>query len=127
MIEKIIKTKEEWKKILTTEQFAVMREKGTERPFTCELKQVKGESVYYCAACEFPLFKSANKFESGTGWPSFYEPYAEENLTYENDDTFGMRRIEVKCSRCDSHLGHVFDDGPPPSGKRFCINGITLK
>ena len=126
MIEKIYKTKEEWKKLLTREQYSVMREKETERPFTCELEDYKGEGVYYCVACDLPLFKSGKKFESGTGWPSFDEPFSSENLMYETDDALGMERTEVLCARCEGHLGHVFDDGPLPSGKRYCINGVTL-
>lgn len=126
-MQKIHKTEEEWKKILTPEQYKVMREKETERPFTCELKEFKGEGVYHCAACDLPLFKSGSKFESSTGWPSFYEPFAPENLIFKSDDSLEMERTEVLCVRCESHLGHVFDDGPPPSGKRFCINGLALK
>jgi peptide-methionine (R)-S-oxide reductase len=126
MIEKIHKTEEEWKKILTPEQYKVMREGETEKPFSCELSEYKGEGVFYCAACDLPLFKSGAKFQSGTGWPSFYDPFAEENLILKEDNNFGMERTEVLCARCESHLGHVFDDGPPPTGKRYCLNGVTL-
>ena len=124
---KIYKTEEGWEKILTPEQYRIMREKGTERPFACEFAERKAEGVYHCAACDFPLFKSGAKFESGTGWPSFYEPADENNLIYREDNELGVRRTEVLCARCESHLGHVFDDGPKPSGKRYCVNVIVLK
>lgn len=126
MVNKIHKSEEEWKKILTPEQYSVMRSKSTERPFTCEFKQNASIGVYHCAACDLPLFKAGVKFESGTGWPSFYEPYTADHLEYHDDETFGMKRVEVLCARCGSHLGHVFDDGPKPSGKRYCMNGVAL-
>ena len=126
MLTKIHKTKEEWKSILTPERYDVMREKNTERPFTCELKEYKGEGVYSCAACGLELFQSGTKFDSGTGWPSFFEPVTPDSLVFKEDTSGGMIRMEVQCAQCESHLGHVFDDGPPPSGKRYCINGITL-
>ena len=126
MLKKIQKTEGEWKEILTPEQYAVMREKDTERPFSCELKQYKGEGMYHCAACDLSLFKSGKKFESGTGWPSFQEPFSAENLEEKEDWSLGTERTEVLCARCGSHLGHVFPDGPAPSGKRYCFNGVAL-
>ncbi len=127
MNEKIIKTETEWRKILTPEQYRIMRERGTEAPGTCQFNENKGPGVYNCAACDLPLFKSATKFESGTGWPSFHEPYNENHLAFFQDHDLRMARTEVRCARCDSHLGHVFDDGPLPIGRRFCINGLALK
>jgi len=126
MIEKIQKTEAEWKKILTPDQFKVMRRHGTEAPFSCGWGKL-GEGEYQCAACDLPLFRSEEKFESGTGWPSYFDPIAPDHLEYIEDDSHGMRRMEVRCARCSSHLGHVFDDGPPPSGKRYCINSVALK
>ncbi len=126
MIEKILKTEEEWKKILTPEQYKVMRQHGTEAPFLCAWGKL-GEGEYHCAACNLPLFRSEEKFESGTGWPSYFDPVAPDHLEYIEDDSHGMRRTEVRCARCESHLGHFFPDGPPPTGKRYCINSIALK
>jgi len=126
MIKKITKPDSEWKKILSDEQYHVLREKGTERAFTGKLYENREEGMYYCAGCGNPVFSSETKFDSGTGWPSFYAPVSDKNIYLEEDKSFGMRRTEVVCSRCGGHLGHVFDDGPDPTGLRYCINSCSL-
>jgi peptide-methionine (R)-S-oxide reductase len=116
----------EWKKILPEDVYYIARQKGTERPWTSKYESFNDVGTYYCAACGNPLFKSDTKFESGCGWPSFYEPISKGSIIYTPDHTHGMTRTEVQCGRCKAHLGHVFDDGPPPTGLRYCINGVVL-
>ncbi len=123
---KVAMTEEEWKKILPADVFYIARQKGTERPYTSKFESFKETGTYYCAACGNALFKSDTKFESGCGWPSFYDPISKSSIIYTPDNTHGMKRTEVQCGRCKAHLGHVFDDGPPPTGLRYCINGVVL-
>jgi len=119
-------TDEEWRKILPADVYSIAREKGTERPWTSKFEDSKEVGTYYCAACGNPLFKSDTKFESGCGWPSFYQPISKSSIIYLPDNSHGMQRTEVECGRCKAHLGHVFEDGPPPTGLRYCINGVVL-
>lgn len=123
---KVAIPEDEWKKMLPSDVYQIARQKGTERPWTSKFENFKEVGTYYCAACGNPLFNSDTKFESGCGWPSFYQPISKGSIIYTPDNSHGMERTEVQCGRCKAHLGHVFDDGPPPTGLRYCINGVIL-
>ena len=126
-IKKVVKTDAEWKRVLTREQYNVTRQKGTESPYTSPLDKVKSKGTFACVSCGLPLFSSETKFESGTGWPSFWAPIAKQNVREEVDNSLPETRTEVLCARCDAHLGHVFSDGPQPTGLRYCMNGVAMK
>jgi len=127
MTKKIEKTDEEWKQLLTEDEYVVCRQKGTERPFSGEYNDTKEDGVFRCRCCGEPLFNSTEKFDSGSGWPSFYRPASESGIEESMDSTHGMTRTEIQCSACGSHLGHVFTDGPQPTGLRYCVNSLSLK
>jgi len=120
-------TEDQWKAKLSPEAYYILREKGTERAFTGKLLSNKKEGTYTCGGCDLPLFSSETKFKSGTGWPSFFKAIGKNNVVEETDNSYGMRRVEILCGRCDGHLGHVFEDGPKPTGLRYCVNSLSLK
>lgn len=125
-MDKLNLSEAEWRERLTPVQYHVLREAGTERAFTGDYNSFKGDGIFSCAACGLDLFDSADKYDSGSGWPSFTQPIAPDHVSDHSDESYGMRRVENRCARCDSHLGHVFPDGPPPTGLRYCINSVSL-
>lgn len=125
--EKVVKTDAEWKQILTPEQYEVARKAGTEAPYSSPLNKIHAKGTFACVCCDLPLFDSKTKFDSGTGWPSFYAPINKTNMREKTDNTTSETRTEVLCNKCDAHLGHVFDDGPKPTGLRYCMNGVAMK
>ena len=126
MPDKIVKTDDQWRELLTPEQYQITRQHATERAFTGEYNNHKADGLYTCACCDEPLFETGTKFDSGSGWPSFFQPLTEESVEETEDNSHGMRRVEVHCARCDAHLGHIFPDGPQPTGLRYCINSLSL-
>ena len=124
---KVVKSEEQWRQDLTPEQYQILRRKGTERPFAGEYEKYKGDGVFICAGCGQALFDATTKYNSGSGWPSFYQPIEDKAVDEHSDQTLGMTRVEVTCSNCGGHLGHVFPDGPRPTGQRYCINSLSLK
>ena len=127
MVNKITKSEDEWRENLSSEQFHVCRQGGTEAPFTGKYNDFKGDGIFVCSCCGNPLFASKTKFNSGTGWPSFFAPLSKEAVELHEDYSMFMKRVEVKCAKCDAHLGHVFPDGPPPTNQRFCMNSVSLQ
>ena len=127
MVNKITKSEDEWRENLSSEQFHVCRQGGTEAPFTGKYNDFKGDGIFVCSCCGNPLFASKTKFNSGTGWPSFFAPLSKEAVALHEDYSMFMKRVEVKCAKCDAHLGHVFPDGPPPTNQRFCMNSVSLQ